>query len=584
MYNILDVKKYNRKTKKSQKIAILFFILTLILMLSSTNTINTVMAATVSIFEDGFESNNLNSWDQIHNNYDGLIRTVSDIKYTGSFGAEFIANSYNGYEFVSLDKEINSKSSLYARAYVNINVNGLDDSEDKLYFIRFSAHGDNVLFAGCRLSGSAIRWQLMIRDGSGYRSEYSISSVATNKWYCIEAYWQEDDHNGKAKLWINGNQEISIDGQDTNNYGAVTNVQFGVAEAYSIDYSKIYGDNFAISDQYIGLVNTNDEPQQEPQQPNNPSNSEPTQPITPTYVNLLSDDFESRSFDKWTGTETTSRDTVRVHSYRPYEGDYHARFSTSGSSGIENAYLYKTTNLDNAYAKGYFYVIRGLPLSNQDDLFYLISFSADQETVAGIGVVMDNGEMKWTAYAKDGLSTVYPSFKENPTIRGDEWYKVELYWQKDSDQGKVEVQINGEKIFEISNINTNNYGNVDFIQLGIIDAYSIQDRMLVYGDNFEIAGESAANNETSNSVPASQPEPEPEPTTPSNPTNPPSNPNQPTSSSNSGLYQGLSGYPTSTSQIDEIIRVMDQNNLNIYRMSFNPEWFSGKRSSKYMAK
>jgi hypothetical protein len=41
-------------------------------------------------------------------------------------------------------------------------------------------------------------------------------------------------------------------------------------------------------------------------------------------------------------------------------------------------------------------------------------------------------------------------------------------------------------------------------------------------------------------------------------------------------YTGISGYPTSTYQIDQIIQVMDENNLNIYRMSANPEWFSSK--------
>ena len=43
-----------------------------------------------------------------------------------------------------------------------------------------------------------------------------------------------------------------------------------------------------------------------------------------------------------------------------------------------------------------------------------------------------------------------------------------------------------------------------------------------------------------------------------------------------GAYTGLSGYPTSTSEIDNIIDVMNANNLNIYRISFNPEWFTGK--------
>lgn len=46
--------------------------------------------------------------------------------------------------------------------------------------------------------------------------------------------------------------------------------------------------------------------------------------------------------------------------------------------------------------------------------------------------------------------------------------------------------------------------------------------------------------------------------------------------SSTDTYIGLSCYPTSTSQIDQIIRVMDENNLNILRMSFNPEWFGGK--------
>jgi hypothetical protein len=42
------------------------------------------------------------------------------------------------------------------------------------------------------------------------------------------------------------------------------------------------------------------------------------------------------------------------------------------------------------------------------------------------------------------------------------------------------------------------------------------------------------------------------------------------------VYNGLSGYPTSASQVQNIINVMNSNRLNTYRMCFNPEWFSGK--------
>ncbi len=41
------------------------------------------------------------------------------------------------------------------------------------------------------------------------------------------------------------------------------------------------------------------------------------------------------------------------------------------------------------------------------------------------------------------------------------------------------------------------------------------------------------------------------------------------------VFIGLSGYPTSTSQIDNIIATMQANGMNTYRMSFNPTWATG---------
>lgn len=45
-------------------------------------------------------------------------------------------------------------------------------------------------------------------------------------------------------------------------------------------------------------------------------------------------------------------------------------------------------------------------------------------------------------------------------------------------------------------------------------------------------------------------------------------------------FLGLSGYPTSTTQIDNIITTMTANGMNIYRMSFNPQWSSGPHPYK----
>lgn len=46
------------------------------------------------------------------------------------------------------------------------------------------------------------------------------------------------------------------------------------------------------------------------------------------------------------------------------------------------------------------------------------------------------------------------------------------------------------------------------------------------------------------------------------------------------VFVGLSGYPTSTAQIDSIIATMKANGMNTYRMSFNPQWSSGPHPFK----
>ncbi len=48
-----------------------------------------------------------------------------------------------------------------------------------------------------------------------------------------------------------------------------------------------------------------------------------------------------------------------------------------------------------------------------------------------------------------------------------------------------------------------------------------------------------------------------------------------TNQSPNQVFLGLSGYPTSTNQIDNIINTMKANDLNTYRMSANPQWSGG---------
>jgi len=414
------------------------------------------------VFEDDFESGDFNAWSSTYSSTGETTTVKSKVGYNSVYGASFTTSGNGGYEYAQARKTITGMSQLYARAYVKVVTNGIADSGDKLYFITFRAGSDNVLSAGWKQSGSVLRWHLSIRDGTGYSGVYSDSAPSPDQWYCIEAYWLKDGANGKGTLWVNEAQIISVLGKDTNNYGDATQVRFGNSEAYNVASTEVFGDSFVVADEYIG-----------------PLEEEPTQ--------LFEDDFESGNFNKWTGTTTTSGETVTVASYDPYSGNYHGRFASNGGSEVEDAYCYMTVDQEKVYARGYFQINQGLPLSDNDDRFYFLRFRAGGQSLAGVGIRRHNGVEKWMVYGRDGSSWVWPTYATSPSIETYRWYCIELFWHKDAAQGRIEVYIDGQKIFEITSINTAYYGNIDSIQFGLVTATGVQNSLKVYGDSFAIS-------------------------------------------------------------------------------------------------
>ena len=90
-------------------------------------------------------------------------------------------------------------------------------------------------------------------------------------------------------------------------------------------------------------------------------------------------------------------------------------------------------------------------------------------------------------YGRDGSSWVWPTYVTTPSIEMNRWYCIELCWQKDASQGRIEVYIDGEMIFEITGINTNYFGNVDNVHFGLINTAGVQNNLIVYGDSFAIS-------------------------------------------------------------------------------------------------
>jgi hypothetical protein len=202
---------------------------------------------------------------------------------------------------------------------------------------------------------------------------------------------------------------------------------------------------------------------------------------------LLEDGFESGNFAKWNGTINTAGETSSVAKYQPYSGNYHARFASNGTDGVENAYCFKIVSEQKVYVSGYFRFVRGLPLIDNNDRFYLMLLRAADQNVGGIGIRRYNGVERWATYARNGSDWIWPTYSASPAIEANRWYHIELYWQKSASQGLVRVYIDNQEIFEITGINTANFGNVTNIQCGIVYAAGVQNSLIVYADSLTIS-------------------------------------------------------------------------------------------------
>jgi hypothetical protein len=212
-----------------------------------------------------------------------------------------------------------------------------------------------------------------------------------------------------------------------------------------------------------------------------PTPKQPTKSTQPTSI--FADNFEFNNLNKWSATSTTRTDTVTVKSYRAYDGNYHARFFTSGTNyGRENAFLRKTVHMDNAYASACFNIIGSVTgnqiLRDNGDRFYLLRLTVGREDVAWAGIRREDGVNKWTIFAGNTYKTV------NLAISTDQWYDVTLHWN--APQRIAEMYVNGVKILEIQ-ANRGSSSPITSVDMGIIYTNNVQNRLLVYGDNFRLS-------------------------------------------------------------------------------------------------
>jgi hypothetical protein len=203
-----------------------------------------------SLFSDGFESNNFNSWSSITKTSGETVTLASSIPHHGSYHAVFATTgSYLSRENAFLRKNINMEE-VFANGYFRIvgSVTGsriLGDNGDRFYLLRFISGSEEVAFAGIRRDNGVNKW-VLYTDGAEMSSAVPISP---DHWYNVELHWNAAERT--AELFINGTKILETTAGGSSN-SDVTSVDMGIISTYSVQNRlQVYGDCFSVSNSFI---------------------------------------------------------------------------------------------------------------------------------------------------------------------------------------------------------------------------------------------------------------------------------------------------------------------------------------------
>lgn len=397
-----------------------------------------------TLFEDGFESSDFSQWSGTRVSSGETATVVNTLTHHGTSSAMFMSNGDGRHERAYCYKTIPSSTELYARGHFYVASSGISDNSDRFYFIVFKGGGTGVAFAGWRQTGGVVKWNLIIRDGTSWKTVYSSNNPSLDQWYCVELRWKEVAANGIGELWVDGVLVCSISGKNTAAFGDVNRVEFGLPDIVGCGTTQVYGYSTAVSQTYIG-------------------------PEPSKYI--FKDNFESGDFSRWSGSGKSSGESATVVNTLSYEGTYSAMFTSNGHGGHEHAYCYVgVSSSTELYARGYFYVSAS-GIADNNDRFYLIVFKAGGSGVAFAGWRQTGGVVKWNLLIRDGTGWVGTYSIETPLL--NQWYSVEIHWIKDSSNGGAELWIDGALVCSITGKNTAYYGGVNRVRFGLADMVNV---------------------------------------------------------------------------------------------------------------
>jgi hypothetical protein len=210
---------------------------------------------TQTLFSEGFESGNLNAWNDTY----GTLSVNSQIANSGAYSVEsIIEDSNENLYFHVLDSPL---STIDFREYVYVNSTKYPSTSGDYYQVGgfSSTLGGNFGNGGIFVfnSGGTLYWGLYYRNFGNFSQVISSYAVSMG-WCCVEMRHVTSSGNstsGEEHLWLNGVDIESITGISNNDRTLASAVIGGSQKVTnSSDTWNYYVDDVAVDGSYIGPI------------------------------------------------------------------------------------------------------------------------------------------------------------------------------------------------------------------------------------------------------------------------------------------------------------------------------------------
>jgi len=182
------------------------------------------------------------------------------------------------------------------------------------------------------------------------------------------------------------------------------------------------------------------------------------------FTTLFEDGFESGDFSAWSGT-STSGGSIEVTTANPKSGNYNARANITGT-GTRQVYCYKSGFDENIiHIRLYVQFHDALPETTSDSITIL--YARNKANTAGlfqVGIGYSNS--RWLGnYRKAGVWTAWNNASYTASL--DTWYCIETAYYVHATEGYFKVWLDGNLIYEDTNIDTSQNGNAGEVRVGV---------------------------------------------------------------------------------------------------------------------